>query len=228
MPVLSRFSLAGTYTTERRDALRSIFAGTGKTLVRAQGANALDLVDLVGTIDDSTAVTYPATSLGARLRDLAALIKADVGVRVAAVNHGPWDHHANQTTAFPVVASDLAGSLAAFASDLGSDLDRTVVLVMSEFGRRLAQNGALGSDHGHGSVMFALGGAIAGNRVLLANDTWPGLLPGQLFEGIDLAGTTDFRNVFAELLDRHMGLSDPSPVFPNFAVSTANYPGFFA
>jgi len=227
IPALSRFSQYGTYTNERRQALRTIFDTTGTSLVRAMGANAIDLLDLVGTVNAATAVTYPATKLGAAMKDLAALIKADIGVRVAAVNHAPWDHHANELLFFPGMAGDLAGCLAAFASDLGSDLDRTVVLVMSEFGRRVAENGAQGCDHGHGSVMLALGGALAGDRVLLANDVWPGLQPAQMFETIDLAGTTDFRNVFAELLDRHMGLANLSPVFPDFAVNQANYPGLF-
>jgi uncharacterized protein (DUF1501 family) len=202
IPAISRFPLEGTYATERRDAIRAISNATMN-------------------------VTYPVTNLGSSLKDLAALIKADIGVRVAAVNHVGWDHHAYETTAFPVMAGDLGSSLAAFATDLGSDLDRTVVLVMSEFGRRVAENGALGCDHGHGGVMFALGGAVQGGQVLLHDDTWPGLAPAQLYQGIDLAGTTDFRDVFAEVLDRHMGLNDPSPVFPNYTLDIARYPGLF-
>lgn len=228
IPALSRMNLTGTYATERRMALSQIFDTSEKSIIATTGANAIDLVELIGTVNTATSVTYPGSKLGLALKDLAALIKGDVGVRVAAVNHSPWDHHANQHILFPNMASDLATSLAAFATDLGSDLDRTVVLVMSEFGRRVAQNGAIGSDHGHGGVMLALGGAVQGGQVLLANDTWPGLAPAQLFQGIDLATTTDFRNVFAEVLERHMGLSDPSPVFPNFSVSASNYPGLFA
>jgi uncharacterized protein (DUF1501 family) len=122
---------------------------------------------------------------------------------------------------------DLAHSLAAFAQDLGSDFDRTVVLVMTEFGRRVAQNGSLGTDHGRGSVMLAMGGAIAGGRILLRDDTWPGLAPENLESGIDLPVTTDFRNVFAELLTRHMGLADAGPVFPNHTLDPDLYPGLF-
>jgi uncharacterized protein (DUF1501 family) len=227
IPGLDKFVLSGTYTQERRGALETIFATTSQSMVGAMGHNALELIDLIAGLNTSTPVVYPTTKLGAALRDLSVLIRSDVGVRVAAVNLAAWDHHANQTTYFPIMAGDLAGSLAAFAQDLGSDLDRVVVLVMSEFGRRLAENGARGSDHGHGGVMFALGGAVEGGSVRLANDTWPGLTPPQLFQTIDLAATTDFRNVFAEVLDRHMGLSDPSPVFPNFPVSESNYPGLF-
>ncbi len=228
IPTLSRFALDGIYTAQRRSAIQAITSQTANAILKVQGVNALEVLDLVDTVNRTPNATYPTTKLGDALRDLAALIKADIGVRVAAVNHSSWDHHANETTAFPVMGGDLASCLAAFATDLGSDFDRTVVLVMSEFGRRLAENGAKGCDHGHGSAMMALGGAVQGGRVLLRNDAWPGLAPPQLFQGIDLAATTDFRDVFAELLDRHMGLGNPSPVFPNYTTDTARYPGLFA
>jgi uncharacterized protein (DUF1501 family) len=227
VPALSRFSLLGSYTTERRGAIQAISASTANSLLGAQGTNALAVLDLVETVNTTPNATYPGTKLASALKDLAALIKADIGLRVAALNHASWDHHANETIQFPIMVDDLASSLAAFATDLGADFDRTVVLVMTEFGRRLAENGAHGCDHGHGSVMLALGGAVEGNRVLLRDDTWPGLAPGQLFHGIDLAGTTDFRDVFAEVLDRHMGLANPGPVFPSFTVDAARYPGLF-
>ncbi len=227
IPALSRFSLNGTYKTERRQAIQTISSATANSVLSAMGANTLGVLDLVQTVNATTNVVYPVTKLGSSLKDLAALIKADIGVRVAAVNHASWDHHANETTALPVMAGDLGSSLAAFATDLGSDLDRTVVLVMSEFGRRVAENGAHGCDHGHGGVMLALGGAVQGGQVLLRDDIWPGLAPAQLYQSIDLAGTTDFRDVFAEVLDRHMGLNDPSPVFPNYVLDTQRYPGLF-
>jgi len=228
IPSLARFAPYGIYANERRDALRTIFAATSNPILGPTGTNALDLLDLIATIDKTANATYPSSNLGAAMKDLAVLIRADVGVRVAAVNHTTWDHHSSQTTRLPAMANDLASSLDAFATDLGSDLDRTVVLVMTEFGRRVAENGAFGSDHGHGGVMMAFGGAVAGGRVLLRDQVWPGLAPADLFESIDLAVTTDFRNVFAELLDRHMGLSDLSTIFPDFSADAANYPGLFA
>jgi uncharacterized protein (DUF1501 family) len=228
IPALSRFALTGNFTAERRQAIQAIASGTANSLLGAMGTNTISILDLVQSVNTTTNVVYPDTKLGRPLKDLAALIKGDIGVRVAAVNLGGWDHHANETLSFPVMAGDLAQSLDAFATDLGSDLDRTVVLVMSEFGRRIAENGARGCDHGHGGVMLALGGAVQGGQVLLRDGIWPGLAPAQLYHGIDLAGTTDFRDVFAELLDRHMGLNDPSPVFPNYSLDVARYPGLFA
>jgi uncharacterized protein (DUF1501 family) len=229
IPALSRFSIYGDYPAERRDAIRAICSASSNSILSHTGTNAIDIVSTVSSINTSTSTVYPTTKLGAALKDLAALIKADLGLRVAAVNHASWDHHAGLTVALPTMAGDLSSSLAAFANDLGSDLDRTVVLVMSEFGRRVAENGATGADHGHGSVMMALGGAVAGGGgVILKNNQWPGLVQPNLFDGIDLQATTDFRNVFAELLDRHMGLSSLGNVFPNFTVSSGNYPGIFA
>jgi uncharacterized protein (DUF1501 family) len=228
IPALSRFSIYGDYPTERRDAIRAICSASNNSLLRASGVNAIDIVSSVTTINTTTSTVYPSTKLGAALKDLAALIKANLGLRVAAVNHSSWDHHANHNINFPVMAGDLGSSLAAFANDLGSDLDRTVVLVMSEFGRRVAENGATGCDHGHGSVMLALGGSVAGGGgVIMKNNQWPGLVQPYLFDGIDLQATTDFRDVFAEVLDRHMGLSNLTGLFPNFTVSSANYAGIF-
>ena len=118
----------------------------------------------------------------------------------------------------------------AFHDDLGADLGRTLTLVMTEFGRRVDENGGDGTDHGHGGVMMALGGGITGGRVLLRDGVWPGLAPAQRYIGQDLQVTTDFRDVFAEALIRHMGLgmSAMVPVFPGFSPSTTRFPGLYA
>jgi uncharacterized protein (DUF1501 family) len=184
------------------------------------------VLDAVATVNRSTSVTYQSDNFSLALRDLAALVKAQIGVRVAAIDLGGWDHHVDEPTEFQAPASTLAKGLAAFATDLGSDLDRTLVLVMSEFGRRVAENGGRGTDHGHGGAMLALGGSVAGGQVLLKDDLWPGLQPSQLDQG-DLKVTTDFRDSFAEVLHRHMGLSALGGIFPNFSPSTSRYPGLF-
>jgi uncharacterized protein (DUF1501 family) len=211
----------------RRPAIETMFASTANPLLQSLGPQTFQAVDRVGSVSTSTGVTYPGSQFAAALKDLAALIKGDIGVRLGTVDFGGWDHHAAENAELPGMLDDLAHSLAAFAQDLGSDFDRTVVLVMTEFGRRVAQNGSLGTDHGRGSVMLAMGGAIAGGRILLRDDTWPGLAPENLESGIDLPVTTDFRNVFAELLTRHMGLADAGPVFPNHTLDPDLYPGLF-
>jgi uncharacterized protein (DUF1501 family) len=127
-----------------------------------------------------------------------------------------------------VVAAELASCLDAFQQDLGDSAAATLTLCVTEFGRRVRENGA-GTDHGRGSAMLALGGGVSGGRVL-TRDGWPGLAPEQLDNGQDLAVTTDFREVFAEVLHRHVGLSlaELTPVFPGFSVDASNFPGLYA
>ncbi len=139
-----------------------------------------------------------------------------------------WDHHTSQNYTLGIVANDLANSLAAFYADLGESSNATLTLCVSEFGRRVRDNG-MGTDHGRGGVMLALGGGVAGGRVITRNG-WPGLAPEQLDNGQDLAVTTDFRDVFSEALHRHMGLSiaELAPVFPDFSVDPSNFPGLYA
>jgi uncharacterized protein (DUF1501 family) len=211
----------------RRPAIEAMYEGLAHPLLASLGPRTFEAVDRVATAPTASAVPYPGSPFGNALKDLAALVKADIGLRLGAVNYPGWDHHFDENSQLPGMLDDLALSLAAFAEDLGPDLDRTIVLVMTEFGRRLAQNGARGSDHGRGGAMLAMGGAIAGGRVVLRDDVWPGLAPENLEAGIDLPVTTDFRDVFAELLTRHMGLADAGPVFPNHTVDPDRYPGLF-
>jgi uncharacterized protein (DUF1501 family) len=145
------------------------------------------------------------------------------------MNIGGWDHHTNLLVNLASLGTELSGCLKAFHDDLGTDLGRTLTLVMTEFGRRVDENGGDGTDHGHGGVMMAMGGGIAGGRVLVRNGQWPGLAPANRFNGQDLQVTTDFRDVFAEALNVHMGLavSQMGPIFPNHSVSTGAFPGLY-
>jgi uncharacterized protein (DUF1501 family) len=104
-------------------------------------------------------------------------------------------------------------ALAAFATDMGDRMEDIVVVTMSEFGRTAQENGDSGTDHGHGSVMFVLGGSVCGGQVY---GTWPGLEKEQLFEGRDLAVTTDFRTVLSELVSKQLGTTNLANVFPGF------------
>jgi uncharacterized protein (DUF1501 family) len=162
-------------------------------------------------------VTYPASPFGQRLRQIAQLIKADVGLEVAFADVGGWDTHVNQGGATGQLAQrlgDFSTSIAALVADMGDRMDDVVILTMSEFGRTVRQNGTGGTDHGHASALFVIGGGVRGGTV---HGRWPGLAREQLYEGRDLALTTDFRTVFSEVLTSHLGATDLSRVFPGFA-----------
>jgi uncharacterized protein (DUF1501 family) len=171
---------------------------------------------------------YPNGGFGKSLRQVAQLIKADVGLEIAFVEIGGWDTHANQGAANGVLATrltELAGGLAALHKDLGAKMSDVLVLTMSEFGRTARQNGNRGTDHGHGTAFFALGGGVRGGRVL---GDWPGLATEKLFEGRDLAITTDYRDFFAEACVRHMGVaeSDLKNVFPGHVATSKKFRGY--
>ena len=228
---IAGFALTGNWATERRAALDVRYGLLGGTRVGDTVLDAFEAIDLVDAVDTTTSVVYPAGSeLGAALKDAAALIKGNIGVRVIAISIGGWDHHTNLVAQLATLGAELSGSLKAFHDDLGADLGRTLTLVMTEFGRRVDENGGDGTDHGHGGVMIAMGGGIAGGRVVLKDGQWPGLAPGNRYIGQDLQVTTDFRDVFAEALNRHMGLAVQSmgPIFPGFSASASRFPGLFA
>jgi uncharacterized protein (DUF1501 family) len=215
------FTLAGESTRRpMAAALRRLYDGAPEALAgvaRAADA-ALGQTAAVRAAGYSPAngAVYPATPLGAALKDVARLIKGGVGLRAAAVDSGDWDMHEGLGTAvqgqrmFDNLTAT-ATALAAFAADLGPDgmTDVTVVTV-SEFGRRVAENGSKGVDHGHGNAMLVLGGGLRGGRVYGA---WPGLAADRLVAG-DLAVTTDYRAVIGEVLQQRCGVGDLSAVFP--------------
>lgn len=148
--------------------------------------------------------------------EVARLIKADVGLESAWIDLGGWDTHRRQGSTEGGLSNQigrLARALAAFRTELGSELERVIVVVMSEFGRTAKENGTGGTDHGHGNAMLLLGGKLRGGRVL---GRFPGLGPEQLFERRDLAVSTDFRDVLAELCEGHLSVADASPLFPGF------------
>ncbi len=158
---------------------------------------------------------YPDTGLGNALQDIARLIKADVGLQVAAVDYGDWDMHVDMGTFDTGWMHDhlteLSDSLAAFGTDLGSTALQDVTLVsLTEFGRRVEENGSGGMDHGYGQAVMMLGGGIKGGQV---HGLWPGLAPTDLIDG-DLNGQNDYRRVLAEILEKRCEASTVSDVFP--------------
>jgi uncharacterized protein (DUF1501 family) len=159
---------------------------------------------------------YPKTQFGTRLRQIAQLIKSGVGLEIAFADIGGWDTHVNQGAVTGQLAQrldDFAQSIAALTTDLGDRMQDVVILTMSEFGRMARQNGNGGTDHGHAGAMFVIGGEVKGQKVY---GRWPGLASHQLYEGRDLALTTDFRTVFSEIATRHLGATRLDAMFPGF------------
>jgi len=206
---LTRGTLAEMYGG--RDDLPAVLVG-----------EALRAVDLAGRLDPQSYVpangaVYPTSTFGTELRQIAQTIKAGVGLEVAFADVTGWDTHVLEGGSDGNLASllrDFGDAIAALRVDLGDAFADVCVPTMSEFGRTLAENGSGGTDHGHGTAMFVLGGTVRGGGVY---GQWPGLAADALFEGRDLAVTTDFRTLFAEIVAHHLGHPDVSTVFPGFA-----------
>lgn len=204
------------------ERLEALYRTGSADLVHATGAETFDAVKMLREANPQRyqpehGAEYPRSEFGQRLRQIAQLIKAGVGLEVAFADVGGWDTHVNQGGATGQLANrlgDFARSIAALVTDLGDRMDDVVILTMSEFGRMARQNGNGGTDHGHAGSMFAIGGSVRGGRVL---GRWPGLAREQLYEGRDLALTTDFRTVFGEVVRTHLGAPSAAPLFPGFA-----------
>lgn len=162
----------------------------------------------------SDGVEYPQTALGQSLKQIARLIKSDVGLEAAFADMGGWDTHANELATLRNLFGQFSAALAAFHRDMGARTEDVAVVTMSEFGRTVKENGARGTDHGHANVMFAFGGSIKGGKIY---GDWPGLATEHLYEQRDLAITTDFRDVLGELVVRHLGGAPIAKVFPGYA-----------
>ncbi len=205
-------------------ALREAY-GHGEEGVRGllsrEATDALEALDELRVVVDKTPeteVAYPDGDLARQLREGARLLRAGVGLEVLALDFGGWDTHQDQNGPFVQRVGALAGSLAAFREDLGPRFDDVVVLAVTEFGRTAAQNGTSGTDHGHGGCALALGGAVraaGGGTPRRVIGTWPGLEPEQLKDRRDLAHTTDFRDVLAELTVGHLGNPNLEKVIPD-------------
>lgn len=171
-------------------------------------------------------VQYANNAFASRLRQVAQLIKADLGLEVAFVDVGGWDTHQNQGSVqegrLPQLLTQYSAAIAAFYRDLGDRMEDVVILTMSEFGRTARENGNAGTDHGKANVMFLLGGSVKGGKVYA---DWPGLAREQLNEDRDLAMTTDFRDVFAEVLVRHLECKNPNVVFPDYSLDAGRFKG---
>jgi uncharacterized protein (DUF1501 family) len=200
--------------------LESMYARTEDAALETQGRQTFEAVKMIASINSrpyrpANEAQYPG-GFGRSLQQIARLIKADVGVEVAFADIGGWDHHSNEAPQLANLLREFGASIRAFTRDMGDRMEDIVLVTMSEFGRTVHEDGNSGTDHGHGNVMFILGGPIRGGKV---HGTWPGLEPEQLFEKRDLAVTTDFRTVLGELVSRHLGQRIDT-VFPGFQAGT--------
>jgi uncharacterized protein (DUF1501 family) len=208
------------------DALQSTFeseyAQAADSLLTSTGREAFDAVKMLKGTDaanyaPAAGAEYPKSGFGDAMKQIAQLIKSNLGLEVAFTELSGWDHHVNEGSSTGQIAArldDFAKGIAAFSADMGDAMADVVLVTMSEFGRAVKENGNRGTDHGHGNAMMILGGPVKGGKVY---GKWPGLQPEQLWERRDLAITTDFRDVFAEVVTGHLGATDISKIFPGYA-----------
>jgi uncharacterized protein (DUF1501 family) len=184
------------------------------------GRDTLDALDRIASLRRTTyapehGAAYASDEFSQRLRQLAQLIKARVGLEAASVDLGGWDSHFAQSSLISPLMIQLSQGLGAFYQDLGPLMATTSIVVMTEFGRRVQENSSFGTDHGRGSVMFILGGGVKGNRVV---GDWPGLKPDVLEGPGDLTVVHNYRNVLAPVLRRHGAGDKLNVIFPDFAL----------
>jgi len=213
-----------------RDAMASkqfqdMYQNSADPMLRAAGHETFEAVQMLQAVQKQPyspagGAEYPRGRFGESLKQIAQLIKADVGLEMAFADIGGWDHHVNelgQRASEGQLANllrEYGQALAAFWADMGDRMEDVALVTMSEFGRTAHENGNRGTDHGHANCMFAMGGGVKGGKVY---GRWPGLEKEQLYEGRDLALTTDFRDVLGEMVSKHMGNPSLDGVFPGYS-----------
>jgi uncharacterized protein (DUF1501 family) len=197
------------------------YAQAADSLLGSTGKDAFDAVKMMqdanpGGYAPANGAEYPTSGFGEAMKQIAQVIKSGLGLEVAFAELGQWDHHANEGASTGQIANrlnDFSRGIAALAQDLGDKMADVVLVTMSEFGRTVRENGNRGTDHGHGNAMLIMGGDVKGGKVY---GKWPGLERDALWQGRDLAITTDFRDVFAECVTGHLGARDVSTIFPGY------------
>ena len=228
MNSLDEFSVRATGSSAER--LEALYRTGSADLVHATGAETFDAVKMLRSANPQkylpqNGADYPRSQFGLRLLQIAQLIKVNVGLEIAFADVGGWDTHVNQGSSTGQLAQrldDFSRSIAALVTDLGDHMDDVVIMTMSEFGRMARENGNRGTDHGHAGALFVIGGNVRGGKV---HGKWPGLEQDQLYEGRDLALTTDFRSVFAEVVSHHLGARALDRIFPGFSASPRDFLG---
>jgi uncharacterized protein (DUF1501 family) len=228
MNSIEEFTVRTTGTQAER--LEALYRTGSADIVHATGSETFDAVKLLRAANPqqyqpAAGADYPNSEFGRRLKQIAQLIKANVGLEIAFADIGGWDTHVNQGGATGQLAqrlTDFSRSIAALVTDLGDRMGDVTILTMSEFGRMAKENGNGGTDHGHAGALFVIGGDVKGGRV---HGQWPGLEPEQLYEGRDLALTTDFRTVFSEVAARHLGATRLDAIFPGYSTPESAWLG---
>ena len=225
MESLDDFGLrAGRQTDPAEKSFESMYASSAGGEFSRAATDSFEAIQVLkkshpSRISPANGAEYPRGPLGDALRQIAELIKANVGLEVAFTDATGWDTHVGEGGSQGQLASrlrDYAQSIAAFMTDLGSRMGDVTLVTMSEFGRTVKENGNRGTDHGHGNFMLVAGGGVEGGKV---HGRWPGLDRAKLYQDRDLAVTTDFRQVMGEILVKRAGVrtADLDTVFPGFA-----------
>ncbi len=220
IPNLKQFKMYGPPQTVEA-GFEAMYAQAADTELRGVGRETFEAVDMLKKIDPDSyqpenGAAYPAGRFGRNLQQIAELFKADVGLEVAFLDSGGWDHHVAEGGAEGRLANllrDLGQGMAAFHQDMGDRMGDVVFVSMSEFGRTAHENGSGGTDHGHANCMLVMGGAVKGGKVYAR---WPGMSEEKLYQNRDLAVTTDYRAVLSEIVSNHLGDRDLAKVFPGF------------
>ncbi len=230
MPDVKQFQvMAGAGSQMIQGGFEAMYAQTVDTALRGTGTETFEAIDMLkkanpGQFQPENGAEYPKNKYGQSIQQVAQLLKANVGMEVAFLDTGGWDNHVNEGGVQGQLSNllrDLGQGLAAFHKDMGDRMEDIVVVTMSEFGRTAHENGNRGTDHGHANCMFLMGGPIKGAKVY---GKWPGLSNEHLYEGRDLAVTTDFRSVLGEVLTGHLGTKDLNAVFPGFDNDPRKFP----
>ena len=215
---------AGSSSANVQGGFEEIYAQSVNDLLGGTGKETFAAVNYLKKVNPSqykpqNGAMYPRTAFGNSLLQIGQLVKAQVGLEVAFTDIGGWDTHVNQGNARGQLAlrlQDFSNSIAALATDLGKRMDDVLILTMSEFGRTVRENGNRGTDHGHANAMLLIGNSVRGGQV---HGKWPGLRSDQLYDGRDLDLTTDFRDVFAQVAQKHLGTTNVRAVFPGYSVN---------
>ncbi|HEX7294365.1 MAG TPA: DUF1501 domain-containing protein [Pyrinomonadaceae bacterium] len=229
---LSDFNIrAGRSSSSIQGGFEEIYGRSANDSLADMGRETFEAVNYLKKVNPAqykpeNGAQYPRNPFGNALLQIAQLIKAGVGLEIAFTDIGGWDTHVNEGSSRGQLGNLLqqfSAGITALYTDLGQRMDDVVILTMSEFGRTVRENGNRGTDHGHANAMFVLGNSVRGGKIY---GEWPGLKSDQLYEGRDLALTTDFRDVFGEIAAGHLGTSNVQQVFPGYAVNKSKFKGF--